>query len=72
MRDQPTWRIPFGILLLFAGLTVYGLVISRYLPNLIGDWPTLAQVAVYLVLGVVWILPLKRYLVWMETGHWRS
>lgn len=72
MRDQPTWRIPLGILLLLVGLTVYGLVISRYLPDLIGGWPTLAQVVVYLVLGIVWILPLKRYLIWMETGHWRA
>lgn len=71
MRTEPTWRIPVGILGLLAALTVYGVVIARYAPDLIGDWPTLAQGAVYLVLGVVWLLPLKRFLIWMETGKFR-
>lgn len=71
MRTEPTWRIPVGILLLLLGLTIYGIVIARYMPDLIGGWPTLAQTAVYIVLGVIWLLPLKRFLVWMETGRWR-
>lgn len=70
MRDQPTWRIPFGILGLLLALTVYGIVIARYAPELIGSWPTLAQTLVYIVLGVIWLLPLKRFLIWMETGRW--
>ena len=32
--------------------------------------PVLAQALVYLVLGVAWLLPLKRFLIWMETGRW--
>jgi Protein of unknown function (DUF2842) len=69
MRDQPTWRIPFGILLLMVGLTAYALVIARYLPVLIGGWHAVFQTVVYLVLGLVWLLPLKRFLLWMETGR---
>ncbi|HTM96453.1 MAG TPA: DUF2842 domain-containing protein [Croceibacterium sp.] len=69
MRNEPTWRIPVGILLLLAGLTAYALIIARYAPGLIGGWPTLAQAVVYLVLGIVWLLPLKRFLIWMETGR---
>lgn len=72
MRTEPTLRIPFGILALLAALAAYTLVIARYAPGLIGDWPTLAQALVYLVLGIVWILPLKRFLGWMETGRWRT
>lgn len=72
MREQPTWRIPAGILGLLAGLIVYGLVIARYAPGLIGGWPTLAQTLVYIVLGVIWLLPLKRFLIWMETGRWSA
>ena len=34
MRETPTWRIPFGIFGLFAGLMVYGAVIARYAPEL--------------------------------------
>ena len=70
MRETPTWRIPVGILGLFAALIVYGVVIARYAPDIIGDWPTLLQTIVYLVLGVIWLLPLRRFLIWMETGIW--
>ncbi|MXO85143.1 DUF2842 domain-containing protein [Altererythrobacter aurantiacus] len=70
MRQEPTWRIPIGILGLLLGLAIYGIVIARYAPDLIGDWPTLAQTLVYIVLGVLWLLPLRRFLIWMETGRW--
>jgi len=70
MREQPTWRIPAGVLGLVVALIAYGLLIARYVPGLIGDWPALAQAPVYLVLGVVWIMPLRRFLIWMETGRW--
>jgi hypothetical protein len=70
MRTEPTWRIPVGILGLCLGLLVYGLVIARYAPDIIGDWPTLVQTVIYIVLGLVWLLPLKRFLIWMETGRW--
>ncbi|HCH95453.1 MAG TPA: DUF2842 domain-containing protein, partial [Erythrobacter sp.] len=39
-------------------------------PGLIGEWPTLLQTLVYVVLGIVWLLPLRRFLIWMETGRW--
>ena len=71
MREEPTWRIPVGLLGLLVGLLVYGIVIARYLPGLIGDWPTLAQTVIYVFLGLVWLLPLGRFLKWMETGNWR-
>jgi len=67
MRDQPTWRIPAGILLLLAGLIVYALAVMLLSP-VIERLPVWAQALVYLVLGLVWLLPLKRFLVWMETG----
>jgi Protein of unknown function (DUF2842) len=70
MRTQPTWRIPVGILALLAALTVYGLLVARYIAPLIERFPALIQTPVYIVLGVVWLLPLKRFLIWMETGRW--
>lgn len=70
MREKPTWRIPIGILGLLAGLTVYSIVIARYAPGLIGAWPIWLQTLAYVILGVVWLLPLKRFLIWMETGRW--
>ena len=71
MRTEPTLRIPLGILALLTMLAGYALVVARYAPGLIGDWPALAQAAIYLVLGLVWLLPLKRFLIWMETGRTR-
>ena len=71
MRTEPTLRIPLGLLALLVGLFAYALVVARYVPGLIGDWPGLAQAPVYLVLGLAWLLPLRRFLKWMETGRWR-
>ncbi|MFT4027795.1 MAG: DUF2842 domain-containing protein [Novosphingobium sp.] len=71
MRQEPTWRIPIGILALLLGLAAYGLLIAWYVAPLIGGWHALLQLPVYVVLGVVWIAPLKRFLMWMETGHIR-
>lgn len=71
MRTEPTWRIPVGLLGLLIGLIVYGVIVARYVPELIGSWPALAQAPVYLVLGLIWLLPLRRFLIWMETGRTR-
>lgn len=70
MRETPTWRIPFGIVSLFIALMAYGIVIARYAPDIIGSWSGGAQTVVYVILGLIWLLPLKRFLVWMETGSW--
>lgn len=72
MRETPTWRIPFGIVSLFVLLMLYGVTIARYAPDIIGRWHGGAQTVVYVVLGLVWLLPLKRFLIWMETGRWSA
>lgn len=70
MRSEPTWRIPVGIIGLLIALTVYGVLIARYVPELIGGWPVLVQTPIYIALGMIWLLPLGRFLQWMETGRW--
>lgn len=70
MRREPTWRIPVGILGLLAGLTIYAGVVM-WASQWIGQWHVVAQTLVYLILGVAWLLPLRRFLIWMETGRWR-
>jgi hypothetical protein len=68
-RKEPTLRIPLGILALLVALTLYALLVawaSQWF-----DWlPSLVQAAIYLILGIVWVLPLRRFLTWMETGRW--
>jgi len=70
MRTEPTWRIPVGVIGLLIALTLYGIAIALVVPRWIGHWPALAQTPIYLALGLVWLLPLRRFLIWMETGRW--
>ena len=68
--EQPTWRKPAGILLillLIAGWAVLVVTGADYLAGL--PWPVLALY--FVTAGIVWILPLKPLLLWMETGKWR-
>lgn len=71
MREKPTLRIPLGVLGLLAALAIYAVAVASAAPW-IDRLPTLLQALVYLVLGVAWLLPLKRFLIWMETGRWRA
>ena len=70
MRTDPTWRIPFGILALLLALMVYCIAIARFVAPWFQSWPALAQVPIYIVLGVLWLAPLRRFVIWMETGRW--
>ncbi|MCW1383360.1 DUF2842 domain-containing protein [Novosphingobium sp. KCTC 2891] len=66
---RPTWRKPVGVLALLVALGLYAFLVAT-LSGLVGMLPVLAQVPIYLVLGIVWLLPLRRFLIWMETGRW--
>ncbi len=68
MRKQPTWRIPAGILLLVICLVLYAGLVAQAADH-ISALPVLLQVPVYVVLGTIWLLPLRRFLIWMETGR---
>jgi hypothetical protein len=69
--SEPTWRKPAGmglILLLIVAWTV--LVVSA--ADLLAGMPWPVHALYYLVAGIVWILPLKPLLRWMELGRWRG
>ena len=72
MRNEPTWRIPAGVLALMLALAAYGLLIAHFLAPLFASWSALAQLPIYSVLGVawLWLMPVRRFLKWMETGSW--
>ncbi|MDE2403371.1 MAG: DUF2842 domain-containing protein [Sphingomonadales bacterium] len=71
VRKEPSWRIPAGVLLLVAALAVYAMAVARWLGPWISTLPVLAQLPVYVLLGVVWLwlLPVRRLLFWMEHGR---
>jgi predicted membrane channel-forming protein YqfA (hemolysin III family) len=62
---QPSIRKPLGILLILAGLAVYGLLIASFADTL-GGLAKPVQALIYLILGVAWLLPLRPLLVWMN------
>ena len=71
MRYRPKWRNPTGIFLILLLIAVWSVLVatgSTYLAGL--PWPV--HLIYYLVAGIVWILPLKPLLRWMETGHLRG
>jgi hypothetical protein len=67
---EPSWRKPTGMLAILALILVWVVLVASFSAT-IGRLPILAQCVVYLVLGIVWITPLKPLLRWMETGRWR-
>ncbi|MCU6452516.1 DUF2842 domain-containing protein [Sphingomonas sp. A2-49] len=66
----PTWRKPAGTFAIMALILIWcGGIVS--VSGLVGAWPWWLQLPFYLVTGIVWILPLRPLLLWMETGRWR-
>lgn len=67
---EPSWRKPAGVFAILALIAVWAaLIVSLSIE--IGQWPILLQAVFYLAAGIVWILPLKPLLRWMETGRFR-
>jgi len=67
----PSWRKPTGMIAILLLITIWAALVTS-LSATIGRWHWLAQLAFYLVTGIVWIAPLKPLLRWMETGKWRE
>jgi hypothetical protein len=68
--DQPSWRKPVGTLGILAYMTIWAVLVAS-LSTWVGSWPVLVQSIFYLIAGVIWILPLRPVLQWMETGRFR-
>jgi predicted membrane channel-forming protein YqfA (hemolysin III family) len=68
---RPTWRKPAGVFLILLLIAAWAFVVATVaeaLPPL--PWP--ARALFFVAAGIVWILPLKPLLRWMETGKWRE
>ena len=68
---EPSWRKPAGI---FAILTLIALwaVLVASLSGVVQRWPILLQSLFYLATGLVWVLPLKPLLRWMEGAPFKD
>jgi Protein of unknown function (DUF2842) len=68
---QPSWRKPAGVGIIMLIIVGWAMLVVSVL-DWIGSLPTLLSLAIYAVAGIVWILPLRPVLLWMETGKWRE
>ena len=68
--ENPSWRKPAGIFMILGLIVVWSIVILTLSP-VVGTlwWPL--QAVFYAFAGVVWILPLRPLLRWMELGRFR-
>ena len=67
---KPTWHKPVGVLAMLAALALYAVAVVSMLEPL-QRLPVGIQLLAYAIAGTVWIVPLGRFLRWMETGRWR-
>ena len=68
---SPPGRKLAGIAIIVLLILIWAALVATLAP-MIGKWPILVQGAFYLVMGIVWIIPLKPLLRWTETGRWRG
>ena len=67
----PSARSIVGIALILLLIALWAAFVAS-LAQMVGQWPILVQAAFYLVLGIIWIIPLKPLVRWMVTGSFRK
>ena len=67
---KPTWRKPAGIVLILLLILVWCVIVAT-VADRITNWPWPLKALFFAVAGIVWILPLKPLLRWMELGRFR-
>ena len=67
---EPSPRKLIGVTLILLLIVLWAAFVAS-LAQVVGQWPILLQAPYYLVMGVVWIVPLKPLVRWIETGSFR-
>ena len=68
---EPSARTLTGIALILLLIAVWAAFVAS-LARVVGGWPILVQAPFYLIMGIVWIIPLKPLLRWIQTGSFRD
>jgi hypothetical protein len=68
---KPSLRKIAGILIIVGLILIWAVLVASLAP-IVGKWPIVVQGAFYLIVGIVWIVPLKPLIRWIETGYWRA
>ncbi|HEX8401683.1 MAG TPA: DUF2842 domain-containing protein [Allosphingosinicella sp.] len=68
--SEPSWRKPAGMGLLLLGIAIWAVAVISLVELL--DLPGWASGLAFAAGGIawLWLLPMKRLLLWMETGRW--
>jgi hypothetical protein len=67
----PSPRKLAGIGLILLLIVVWAAFVAS-LARVVGQWPILVQAPFYLFMGIVWIIPLKPLVRWIQTGSFRA
>jgi predicted membrane channel-forming protein YqfA (hemolysin III family) len=68
---EPSYRKLVGIALILLLIVVWAAFVAS-LARIVGQWPILLQAPFYLVMGIIWIIPLKPLVRWIQTGSFRA
>ena len=66
------WRKPVGMLAILTLIAGWCIAVAS-LSGWVGTWHWVLQLLFYVVAGVawLWVLPLRKLLLWMDQGRWR-
>jgi hypothetical protein len=68
---EPSPRKLVGIAAIVLLILVWTAFVAS-MARVVGSWPVLVQAPFYLVMGLVWIIPLKPLVRWIQTGSFRA
>jgi predicted membrane channel-forming protein YqfA (hemolysin III family) len=68
---RPSSRTLLGIALILLLIVFWAAFVASLAPT-VGRWPILVQAPFYLVMGIIWIIPLKPLVRWMQTGKFED
>jgi len=68
--SDPSPRKLIGIWLIVLLIVVWATFVAS-LAQIVGRWSILLQAPFYLVMGLLWIVPLRPLIRWIETGRWK-
>lgn len=68
---EPSPRKLAGIALILLLIGAWATFVAS-LARVVGGWPILVQAPFYLVMGIIWIVPLKPLVRWIQTGSFRT
>ncbi len=67
---EPSLRKLAGIALILLLIVLWAGLVASLAP-FVGKWPALVQAPYYLFVGLVWVIPLKPLIRWIQTGSFR-